>query len=117
MSANEGRPAEVQPRPGVDADHLTKGTSKAEATTLLVAHVQGHDRPRAMALSPDAVMRLLTQHRGRVITLAAADDLAGATAAVQAIRATVAHQPPAPWTTQVHRGATAQAPHPPMDQE
>ena len=60
---------------------------RAQATTLLVAHVEGRERSRAMALSPDAILRLLTQSRGRVVHLTTADNLDGAVRAVKAIDA------------------------------
>lgn len=133
MSPVEG-PAGRSGAPAGETDVAPEqGTNAPDATTLLVAVVDGCDRPRAMALSPEAILRLIAGSRGGFVTIAPARDLEEATAAVHAMRTAPASRhavpvamrcdchctspAPAPWTNQVHTGDTVPTPYPPMDQE
>ena len=83
MTPDARHPAEVEPRPGVDAAHLSKAASTAQATTLLVFKVQGRGRPGAVPDTPAAALEIVQRCRRGVVYVSAARDLTEATALVR----------------------------------
>jgi hypothetical protein len=79
MTHDARRPGEVEPRPVVDAAHLSKAASTAQATTLLVFKVQGRGRPGAVPNTPAAALEIVQRCRRGVIHVSAARDLTEAT--------------------------------------